>query len=68
MSERKKLPLDKIKELREQSVLDTLEMRNLIKEYGLSLWYLKTGEGQPYLELGPLHKIEKKVRISRYRL
>lgn len=68
MSERKKLPLNKIKELREQSVLDTLEMRNLIKEYGLSLWYLKTGEGQPYLELGPLHKREKKVRISRYRL
>ena len=68
MSERKKLPLNKIKELREQSVLDTLEMRTLIKEYGLSLWYLKTGEGQPYLELGALYKKEKKVRISRYRL
>jgi hypothetical protein len=68
MSERKILPLDKIKELREQSVLDNREMRTLIKEYGISLWYLKTGEGQPYLDLGPLYKKEKKVRISRYRL
>ena len=68
MSERKKLPLNKLKELREQSVLDNCEMRTLIKEHGVSLWYLKTGEGQPYLELGPLHKREKKVRISRYRL
>ena len=54
MSERKKLPLNKVKELRERPVLDNREMRTLIKEYGISLWYLKTGEGQPYLDLGPL--------------
>jgi len=60
MSERKILPLDKIKELRKQSVLDNRETRALIKEYGLSLWYLKTGEGQPYLERGALYKKEKK--------
>ena len=68
MSERKKLPLHKVKELRARPVLDNYEMRNLIKEYGISLWYLLTGEGAPYLDLGYSKTKEKKVKISRYRL
>jgi hypothetical protein len=68
MSERKKLSLDKVKELRERPVLDNREMRTLVKEYGISLWYLLTGEGDPYLDLGYSKTREKKVKISRYRL
>ena len=49
------LPYEKIKELRERPVLDKVEMLNLKKKSGISLWYLLTNEGDPYLKRGHLN-------------